>query len=425
MSLLIKALQKAEQSKEGAATDKAGATGAIELELAPHHEEDAGYSLADESGFTEPVAPTRPSPAKAAPVTPPPTETPRPAAPPAPVATETERAAAANMFRARTEPMANPGSRRAFWLGLGGLVLLLGLGGGFYFYLDSLQQPQIVVARPIPIQPAASTATPAVVPEVTAIAPETSAPAAPTENAPEKIVDKPVAPAPITEKPATPSPSTAKPSPKVAAAEDSAVKVTRNRKSEPPTNATAIAAYQAFMAGDDATAGRLYRQLLQSEPRNTDALLGLAAVSARQENTDEAAGFYARALELEPKNSIAQAGLIALLGNADPVAAESRLKSLLAQQPDAAYLHAALGGIYSEQNQWPNAQQSYFQAYRLDSGNAEYAFNLAISLDQLSKPELALDYYQRARDLLPKQGGAVDRAALENRISQLRSMLAK
>jgi tetratricopeptide (TPR) repeat protein len=107
------------------------------------------------------------------------------------------------------------------------------------------------------------------------------------------------------------------------------------------------------------------------------------------------------------------------------VAAESRLKSLLAQQPEAAYLHAALGGVYAEQNQWPSAQQAYFQAFRVDPASAEYAFNLAVSLDQMGKQDLALDYYQRARDLLPKQGGAVGREGLDTRISQLRSALGK
>jgi len=48
-----------------------------------------------------------------------------------------------------------------------------------------------------------------------------------------------------------------------------------------------------------------------------------------------------------------------------------------------------------------------------------------VSLDQMSKPDLALDYYQRSRELLPKQGGAVDRSGLDTRISQLRSALGK
>jgi tetratricopeptide (TPR) repeat protein len=430
MSLLIKALQKAEKSKEGNDTSTTTVAGSAALELAPHHDEiDSHFSLADEGGFSEPAATPA---AKAA------TPAAKPDVP--------EREAAANLFRARSEGAgSNPGGRRAFVLGLGGLALLLLLGAGFYFYLDSLQQPELVIARPAPIRPTeakqpeappAAPATPAVVAEATPAATTATPPAPPTPSTPAATVpaetskaapNQPAEP-PLAEAEPTPAaktPSPARPAKKVAGTDDSAPKVTRNRVGEPVTNPTALAAYQAFMAGDDATASRLYRQLLQTEPRNIDALLGLAATSARQENNDEAARLYMRALELEPRNSIAQAGIIALVGQADPVAAESRLKSLLAQQPEAAYLHAALGGVYAEQNQWANAQQAYFQAFRLDPSSAEYAFNLAVSLDQLGKPDLALDYYQRARDMLPKQGGAVGREALETRISQLRSALGK
>ena len=171
------------------------------------------------------------------------------------------------------------------------------------------------------------------------------------------------------------------------------------------------------------TASRLYRQVVQSEPRNVDAWLGLAAVSARLDKTDEAATYYQRVLELEPKNSTAQAGLIALLDQGNPIEAESRIKTLISRQPDAANLHAALGGLYADQNQWPNAQQAYFQALSLDTSNAEYAFNLAVSLDQMGKPELALDYYQKALVLSSRQGGSIDKTALESRISQLRSSM--
>lgn len=423
MSLLIKALQKAEQSKEnGGAADKPAFSTDLTLELAPHHAGDHDASLAEEGGFTEPmhVAPAA-APVVAATAT---------SAPTANTIPEhvVERAAAANVFHAKTDAVSDPGGRRAFWLGLTGLALLLLLGGGFYVYLETLQPPEIVAVRPPqPIKPAEPAATPApppvqetpAEPAVTAAAPVAPVAEEPAEPKPAPV--EPVKPAVSTSALAAPAEKPVKkPTP-----EQESVKVTKSRKAEPVTNATAMAAYQAFMAGDDAAAGRLYRQLLQAEPRNIDALLGMAAVAARQDNTDEAAAQYARALELEPRNGVAQAGLIALMSQADPVAAESRLKSLLAQQPDAAYLHGALGGVYAEQGQWSNAQQSYFQAFRLDPASAEHAFNLAISLDQLAKPDLALEYYQRTRDLLPKQGGSIDRTQLESRISQLRSALGK
>jgi tetratricopeptide (TPR) repeat protein len=128
---------------------------------------------------------------------------------------------------------------------------------------------------------------------------------------------------------------------------------------------------------------------------------------------------------LEPKNPVAQAALVSLTAQADPLAGESRFKSMLAQQPEAAYLHAALGNIYADQNQWIPAQQSYFQAFRYDPTNAQYAFNLAVSLDQLGKSALALEHYQRALELLSRRDAAsLDRAGIETRIAQLRAVSA-
>lgn len=419
MSLLIKALQKAEQGKGNASAEKSAAGDGVTLELTPHHDDiDPDFSLADEGGFHEPR----------------PTKTPAHEAKPVPLAEHrSEREAAASVFRAHTDATTDPRGRRALWFGLGGLAFLLLLGIGFYFYLDTLQQPELVVARPPhpqPITPAAAIPpgpAPVAAAQTASAEPAGLAPPTPVTNIAEPVAAKPAeAAAPVVEKPlVTTTPTATRKMQKMADTENSAVEVKRNRTSEPAIDATSMAAYQAYTTGDDVTAGRLYRQLLQSDPRSTDALLGLAAVATRKGNNDEATGYYARTLDLEPKNSVAQAGLIALLGQADPVSAESRLKSLLAQQPDAAYLHAALGGLYAEQNQWSNAQQAYFQAFHLDPGNAEHAFNLAVSLDQMGKPDLALDYYQHAHDLLPKQGGPIDRNGLETRISQLRSALGK
>lgn len=191
---------------------------------------------------------------------------------------------------------------------------------------------------------------------------------------------------------------------------------------------TLMAAYQAFTRGEDVAAQQQYRQVLQRDVRNVDALLGMAAIAQRQGRDADATGWYQKVLEIEPKNTIALSAGAAMAGagstspqaNPDIVGTESRFKSMLAQQPDAANVHAALGNLYAEQSQWPSAQEAYFNASRLAPNNADYAFNLAISLDQMGKSGLALKQYQRALELLNKSGGASpDRAQLEARIRAL------
>ncbi len=192
-----------------------------------------------------------------------------------------------------------------------------------------------------------------------------------------------------------------------------------------------LSAYEAYSRGDDAAAQQQYRQVLQADIRNVDALLGMAAIAARQSRYADANGWYQKVLEIEPRNSFALSAIANLEtnsdsaragGGADYAASESRIKNMLAQQPDAANLHAALGNLYASRNQWGLAQAAYFDASRYAPNSADYAFNLAVSLDQLGKSALALAQYQRALDLLNNSGaGKVDKAQLEARIKALQN----
>jgi tetratricopeptide (TPR) repeat protein len=183
-----------------------------------------------------------------------------------------------------------------------------------------------------------------------------------------------------------------------------------------PTFTTLDRAYQAFQEGSHGEARRLYLQVLSRDPRNRDALLGIGAVSVAEGQTDQAQAAYRRILAQNPQDRIATAALTSLRGGGDLPQTESRLQQLLQQDPTAPYLHFALGNLYASQRRWREAQQAYFDAYRGDSGNADYAYNLAVSLDNLTQRRTALDYYRRALDL---RGGSFDAAALRERVERL------
>jgi len=178
-------------------------------------------------------------------------------------------------------------------------------------------------------------------------------------------------------------------------------------------------AYQAFNAGDLARARENYQQVLRTNPDSRDALLGLAAVATQAKRYDAAESFYTRLLELDPRDAYAQAGLIGLRGQVDPLAAESRLKNMIAAQPDASFLHFTLGNQYAAQGRWAEAQQAYFQAYTSDPEHPDFAYNLAISLDRMHQTKPALEYYRRALALAQGRPVSFDRAQVSNRVSQL------
>jgi tetratricopeptide (TPR) repeat protein len=113
------------------------------------------------------------------------------------------------------------------------------------------------------------------------------------------------------------------------------------------------------------------------------------------------------------------AALVSLRGRLDPVASESRLKTLIANQPDVSQLHFSLGNQYAQQSRWSEAQSAYFKAYSLDPENADFAFNLAVSLDQLRQKKPALEYYQRALSLTAKRPASFDSAQARTRVQEL------
>jgi len=180
-------------------------------------------------------------------------------------------------------------------------------------------------------------------------------------------------------------------------------------------------AYLAYRNGNLDAAQQLYREMLGRDARNTDVLLGLAVIAQQRGEDMLASQYYSRILALDPRNALANAGLAAL--TAEDID-ESRLKALLDEQKDSAILHFALGNRYAEQSRWADAQQAYFNAYTLESGNPGFAFNLAVSLDHLGQNKLAAQYYQRALYLDQAGddhglGSRFDHAKAEQRVREL------
>jgi tetratricopeptide (TPR) repeat protein len=223
------------------------------------------------------------------------------------------------------------------------------------------------------------------------------------------------------ERAATPAPAPGERAP------ESAVRSSRSapvqisaRSAADPTYLRLERAYGAFQAGQYEEARRLYREVLARDPRNRDALLGMGAVAVALGESSQAEAAYGRVLVQNPQDRVAAAAMTGLGSGAAPASqGESRLRQLLQQDPGAPYLHFSLGNLYASQRRWPEAQQAYFDAYRADSSNPDYAFNLAVSLDRLGKRRPALEYYQRALDLAERRAAAFSAAAVRERIQRI------
>jgi Flp pilus assembly protein TadD len=76
--------------------------------------------------------------------------------------------------------------------------------------------------------------------------------------------------------------------------------------------------------------------------------------------------------------------------------------------------------VYVAQSRWTEAQAAYFEAHRLEPGNADVLYNLAVSLDHLGQSRLAADYYGRALEASRGQAAQFDPVPVARRLRELR-----
>ena len=328
--------------------------------------------------------------------------------------TENARSAGQNLFAAKSpsSPAGRTLPNRNLLLALGGTVLLLAIGAGYFWYLDSASDT--VPLRPFATPPAAPITQAAAPPTVI----EPAAQPAPQEILVPGIAKADVATAIQETPPINPASVASAPAEMPQARSSPAHSPIRieQRGTEPAVEPLLNDAYFAYQSGWLKEAQQLYLAMFKKDAGNMDALLGLAAIAQQRGENRVAAQYYARVLVLDPRNAFAHAGMSALTTDENN---ESRLKTLLREQGNSAALHFALGNLYAEQSRWGEAQQAYFNAYTLESDNAEFAFNLAVSLDHLGQGRLAAQHYRRALQLDPSHRAGFDHAQISQRVQEL------
>ena len=178
-------------------------------------------------------------------------------------------------------------------------------------------------------------------------------------------------------------------------------------------------AYGAFQLGKLDAANDLYRRALQADPQRVDALLGLAAIAMRENRLADAHRLYRQVLAKSPRHAVATAALFMIEGGDGNEATEAHLKLLADKDADSPYLHFALGNLYARRHRWTDAQEAYFAAYTRAPGNADYAYNLAVSLDQIGQRKAALEYYRKALDLRQPGASVFDATRARDRVAAL------
>lgn len=341
-------------------------------------------------------------------------------------ATKADRDAARNMFDAKA--IAAPARNRSFAYAIGIFTTLVALGIVGYFWWQ-LQPKTGFPSGGVPTRtaaPVAPPASPTATNPMPALASAVGTPSGQPGAAPAaaQTIDTAAVPVPApTASAIAPTNTSAKKKRTDAAAEnepDDGIRLVRVTKSPLQINPALTKGFENFNRGNFAAAKIDYESILKTEPQNLEALHGLAAIAVREGRWNVADHFYERILVADPKDAAALSAMINLHGQNNPGAAESRLKGIVAEQPESAAAQFALGNLYAAQQRWADAQQAYFKAYSADAESPDILYNLAVSLEHMNQTKLAYQYYSLALEAAKRRPAGFDLTVAGARAAALR-----
>ena len=283
-------------------------------------------------------------------------------------------------------------------------IVILMLAGTYYYFgmleeVDALERKHKLAMRAVSAEPVKRRQSPVIVESTVVEEIAVQSTQSKVDLAP-KAVDKPARVA-------------AESSAKVKNKNNFSIKKT---KAEDPVSVLLRDAWLAYNRADYAAAQSAYESVLNREPKNRDAILGMAAIAVKNTDYKKARAGYSFLLKLNPRDQVAIAAMTNLEKLSTDVMDESKLKFILQQQPSATHLNFALGNYYAKKSQWPEAQSEYFKAWQGNSENADYAYNLAVSLDQLGKTKQALRFYKESLILSSEKNIGFSKSDVNNRI---------
>jgi Flp pilus assembly protein TadD len=141
-------------------------------------------------------------------------------------------------------------------------------------------------------------------------------------------------------------------------------------------------AYTALMGGDTQRAIEIYKNILGAEPKNEDALFGLAATYHRLGQADQARPFYAMLLKQNPQHREGLNNFLVLMSEESPQDALPELERLELRNPDFSPIPAQIAIVLDKLGYGEKAEDKLLRAIELAPDNMTYKYNLAIMLDR-------------------------------------------
>ncbi len=156
----------------------------------------------------------------------------------------------------------------------------------------------------------------------------------------------------------------------------------------------------ARLKGEGELALSLFRQVLQTDPKNHEAWFGVARIEGEKDNLTPARGALEAALGLAPNASGYRGELATLLTQAgDLTAARSSFDAALQQQPDDYLALTGLGILQLKSGQAEQALQSFLKAGVIEPRFARAQLYTAVAYYQLGNTQRALETVRKAAEL--------------------------
>jgi len=146
----------------------------------------------------------------------------------------------------------------------------------------------------------------------------------------------------------------------------------------------------------------IYKDILGENPRNTDALFGIAVILEKQNKLDLAIQFLSKAIESEPDKTealLARGRIFCLQGM--PENAISDFTEIISNHPDCFEALIARGITFGHNSQFTAAIDDFSLAIGINPNCAEAFYNRGVAYEKLHQFASAIDDYSTAIKLNP------------------------
>jgi tetratricopeptide (TPR) repeat protein len=152
-------------------------------------------------------------------------------------------------------------------------------------------------------------------------------------------------------------------------------------------------AYSALQKGQTEVAINLYKKALKKNPNNSYSLFGLASAYQQLGQYRQAKPIYLKLLEVFPGNEQVIANLLAIVTEETPHDSVPLLQAMAERHPNSAFINAQTSVAFNNIGDYDNGIKYLNRAIKLDRGNIQYQYNLAVLYDRMGRSDDAVRMY--------------------------------